>query len=174
LNRASSAAACGIALASVVTSARADTELPPEGSTRWGWEPPANPAKPAEHALFAEVGGAAGIYSLNYEYRPIPEFGARVGASFFPCLFNCQPAGLFPMSLHAIAGEGSHSFELGGGVMIATSDRKDGRLVYPEFGYRYERPDGGFLFRATMTPFFRISDLKFLIPWGGISFGTGW
>lgn len=38
-------------------------------------------------------------------------------------------------------------------------------------GYRFQRPQGGFVFRAGFTPFF---DQNEFLPFAGISFGYAW
>ena len=46
----------------------------------------------SRHAVFAELGGSALIYSINYEFRPTPVLGLRAGggpgASTLPPTFS--------------------------------------------------------------------------------------
>jgi hypothetical protein len=130
---------------------------------------------PSEHAAFIEAGGAAVLYSVNYEYRFIPELGLRAGISVVPlCIFRCTTVAILPVSINGIVGEGNHHFEYGAGFTYVTLDDDDARFVFPELGYRYENPSGGFLFRATFTPLVRLRKPKDVLPWGGVSFGYGW
>ncbi len=133
------------------------------------------PAREAPSAVYLELGGSAVAYSINYEHRFVPELGLRAGAGVFPlCVFHCETVVVLPLSIQAIVGEGNHHFEVGGGVTITTLRDKDARFAIPEIGYRYEKPDGGFLFRALFTPLFRLNDLKDVTPWAGLSFGYAW
>ncbi len=134
------------------------------------------PRPEAPSAVFFELGGAALAYSANYEHRFIPELGLRVGLGVVPvCIFKCGTLVIVPFSMHAILmTEGRHHIELGAGATVVLIDDDDGRFAFPEIGYRYERPDGGFLFRAVFTPMFRINKVRDFLPWGGVSFGYGW
>jgi len=139
-------------------------------------EPPAPavaaPPRDPHHALYVEAAGAALLYSVNYEYRPIPELGGRVGFSAIPlCLFGkCNLYVGGPLAVTAYIGKGSHHLELGGGVTLFVGD-DDSRFVVPELGYRYEPPGGGLVLRAMFTPLFRMNDVKDWLPWGGVTAG---
>jgi hypothetical protein len=131
---------------------------------------------PSQHAAYVEAGGAAVLYSVNYEYRIIPELGLRAGVGVVPvCMFHaCSTWVILPFSINGLVGEGSHHFEYGAGFTYVTVNDDDARFVFPELGYRYENPSGGFVFRATLTPLFRMRDPKDVVPLGGVSFGYGW
>jgi hypothetical protein len=132
--------------------------------------------RPAEHGMYVEAGGAAVLYSLNYEYRIIPELGMRAGMSVVPlCLFgSCTTVAVVPVSMHGIVGDGDHHLECGAGFTLITLRDDDARFAFAELGYLYEKPSGGFLFRATFTPLFRLKKLSDVLPWAGVSFGYGW
>jgi hypothetical protein len=130
------------------------------------------PPEPPQHAFFVEIGGAALAYSLNYEYRPIPDFGMRIGASVIPlCIFgSCELLIGSPVTLGTYFGTGSHHMELGGGATVFLGD-DDARFAYPQAGYRYEPADGGFVFRAMFSVLVRINKPKDVLPWLGLSTG---
>jgi hypothetical protein len=149
----------------------------------------------AQNAIYAEIGGNSGWYSLNYERFIMPDAAIRVGVSYMsvsatagsgqnmgsanatwatlPLMFNY-------LGLHA----GSHALELGGGVNMmyfsgsaATFDATAmSSGVIPvgalTVGYRFSNPEGGFVFRAGYTPLiFVTTEQKEIFHWGGMSFG---
>jgi hypothetical protein len=72
--------------------------------------------------------------------------------------------------------------ELGGGVTLVVGDRQDFWAVYDDeqvsdafltgiIGYRYQKPLGGFQFRAVLTPV--VGDGTAAL-WAGVSFGYAW
>jgi len=81
-----------------------------------------------------------------------------------------------------LLGKAPHKFEMGlGGVlfyasadasMVGSSDKHSGSLLMgtATAGYRYSPYDGGFVFRAGVTPLFGHG---FFLPWLGVSFGFG-
>jgi hypothetical protein len=130
---------------------------------------------PSEHATYVEAGGPGVLYSFNYEYRPMPELGLRAGASvLYICIFSCTTFAIVPLSINGLVGEGRHHFEYGAGAALTTLQDRDAQFFFPEVGYRYENPSGGFLFRAMFTPLVRMRKPKDIVPWGGVSFGYGW
>jgi hypothetical protein len=134
------------------------------------------PPREAENAIFFELGGAALVYSVNYEHRFIPELGLRAGAGVVPlCIFDsCESFVVVPVSMYGIIGEGSHRLELGGGFTVTSLHDNDAQFAVPDIAYRYERREGGLQFRAAFTPMFRLRRLSEAFPWGGVSFGYGW
>lgn len=139
---------------------------------------PAGELWPAEdfrplHSAYVEVGGAALVYSFNYDLRFDEAMSARAGISVLPaCLFSsCIALPIVPLSIHGFAGEGAHLFEYGGGATFVLIDDDDARFLVPALGYRYQQPEGGFLFRATAMGLFRMNDESDAIPFAGLSFG---
>ncbi len=160
-------------------------------------------APPAPNSLYAELWGNGLIYSLNYDRLFSNAIGARVGVSYTaPEMVSLTT---FPVMGYYLIGLGSggSKLELGLGLTLilqpenqATSfigqphDKIRGNSVLgtATLGYRYQRADGGFIFRIGYTPFFGIfSGEKEFVPyvptqyednfrfmnWAGISFGYG-
>ncbi len=132
---------------------------------------------------FVEAAGSGGFASVNLELRTVAAFRLRAGGGLLLLAPTIPLTGTFSI------GRGYSSLEVGGGATLAffpDSTRKSGILVDEIFdalttgaglgtvvlpsgviGYRYEKPDG-FLFRATLTPFFPDGHL---LVWAGISLG---
>ena len=151
-------------------------------------------AAPAQNALYAELGGNSGWYSLNYERFLKPDMAIRVGLSYMSVTAtagsgmdsasaNATWATLPVMFEYLGVHAGSHALELGGGVNFmyfsgsaATFDATAmSSGVIPvgtaTIGYRYSNPEGGFVFRAGYTPLiFVTTEQKEIFHWGGMSF----
>lgn len=132
---------------------------------------------------FVEAGGNSGSISLNLDVRAFSSVRLRAGAG----LLSIWPA--FPFTATLTLGRGSHSLEVGGGATVIVFPPKgesSGSLAqdFAELfllgegigtvvvgtgvlGYRHEQP-GGFLFRATLTPFIDEGNVTL---WGGLTIG---
>ncbi len=145
-------------------------------------------AQKAAKTAYAELGGA-GVASLNYDMRLMKKndgLGFRVGVGGFAIDdgFSKTTAFFVPLGLNYLLGkDDKHYFELGAGATIVSLKDKISDPYYQSsddgkfnstfghlyFGYRIQPKDGGFLFRAGLTPVF---GKGFFIPyWAGISFG---
>jgi hypothetical protein len=151
--------------------------------------------KPAQNALYAELGGNSGWYSLNYERYLRPDAAIRVGFSYMSItasagtgMNNASASATWatlPIMFDYLGlSSGGHTLELGAGVNMmyfgGTSATFDATAmssgVIPvgtaTIGYRYSAPSGGFVFRAGYTPlFFVTTETKQVFHWGGMSFG---
>jgi hypothetical protein len=134
-------------------------------------------------SVFFEVLGAGGTYSFNYDTRfqnTLNGLGGRVGVSYLAVDGN----GLFtaPVMLNYLLGKNGKYFEMGLGatyVGFNANDRgqndevlfidSDGFFGTMNFGYRKQPVDGGFMFRAGVTPIFNKNN--FIPYYGYISFG---
>lgn len=135
------------------------------------------------NSVFAELGGSAGLISLNFDKRfsKSPEgFGLRIGAGYMAWqdteIFN------FPILVNYLAGNNGKYFELGFGPTIGyaqeRSEPNDPDLSFEPYlslfcsvniGYRYQPLNGGFNFRAGISPVINFNDV---IPfWPYLSFG---
>jgi hypothetical protein len=160
-------------------------------------------APPAPNSLYAEAMGNGLVYSLNYDRLFSSTIGARIGVSYAaPEMVSLTT---FPVKVYYLIGLGSggSKLELGLGLTVILQPEKqattfvgqphdkvrgNGVLGSATMGYRYQRAEGGFIFRVGFTPFFgmfshekdfvpyvpRIYEDHFhLFPWGGISVGYG-
>ena len=135
--------------------------------------------KEARNTFFVELLGNAGIYSLNYERFFTPQLGIRVGGMYFETMDEGDhiTVGLFPVMGTWLLGQGNSHFEVGAGVGfgtagIETTDFGDdlASTVYgtATLGYRYQKPEGGVMFRAGFTPVVAEGGV---FPWVGASVG---
>jgi hypothetical protein len=134
-------------------------------------------------AVYAEIGGP-GLASANYDMRFSPNedgFGGRIGVGGFSLSdgFGSR-ASLFtvPLGLNYLLGkDGKNYFEIGAGFTYIGGSSKDDfssekfSSSFGNFtiGYRLAPANGGFMFKAQITPVFGSG---FFIPYyGGLGFG---
>jgi hypothetical protein len=124
-----------------------------------------------KNAVFLELLGNGYYYSLNYEREFGRQFVFRIGGSLTKYTF------IMPVTLGRFFGSGKHHFELAAGFDFANYDNDDGRengLGLTGFiGYRFQKPDGKFLFRIGATPLYIFDEDSLInfLPTGGVSFG---
>jgi hypothetical protein len=140
-------------------------------------------AQTAAKSVYFELGGA-GLASINYDMRLQKKedgLGFKVGIGGF----NVDGVGaLFvPLGLNYLLGKDERNyFEVGAGVTIVSitdsysningttsNDRFSTTFGHAYFGYRLQPKNGGFLFRAGITPIF--NKYGFIPYYAGISFG---
>ena len=136
----------------------------------------------APNAVYFELFGNGLLYSLNYDRLLTPKIAARVGFMGLAAADDSSSAGVIatPLMVSYLFGEGNSHFETGIGVMLAAGGVESvegfedesfcGAVGTATLGYRYQRPGGGFVFRAGVTPMFNTSNVA---PWFGISLGYG-
>lgn len=140
----------------------------------------------SRNAAYGEIGGSGIIPTVNYERRFNEHWYGRVGlgVAFTYTEDDSDAAFAIPMTVSWVNRPASnHHLELGGGITVVAGDRQD-LFDYgnndEEFstvsmtgivGYRYQKPDGGFLFRAAFTP---VAGGGYILPWAGVSFGYAW
>jgi hypothetical protein len=124
------------------------------------------------NTFFAEILGSGYLYSINYEREFKNQFVGRIGFSTFESDF------VVPFTLGKFFGKKSHHFEISAGfdfVNYHSSDegRDNGIALTGFLGYRFQKPDNRFQFRAGFTPIYVPNDVLGIqfIPSGGISFG---
>jgi len=133
--------------------------------------------------VFVEVLGNGLIYSVNYDTRFSQRFdglGGRAGIGYIA--IDGTRITTMPFLLNYLLGKEKHFFEIGiGTTLLAASD--DSGSVGPvgsrergsafvgtmSLGYRLEPTDGGFMFRAGITPLFDTG--AFWPLWPQVSFG---
>ena len=135
-------------------------------------------AQTAAKSVYFELGGA-GLASINYDMRLQKKdggLGFKVGVGGFS--IDGVGALLVPIGLnYLISKDERNYFEVGAGVTIVSitetynneSDNFSTTFGHAYFGYRLQPKNGGFIFRAGITPIFREN---FFFPyWAGISLG---
>ncbi len=123
---------------------------------------------PVQSNVFFEALGPGGVFSVNYEARfssdpNYPGLGIRAGLSYT----QISPVSLFtvPVQVNYLFGHDEKYFEVGGGATYATASFTDisdsnnsasgGTVIGTlTFGYRKQPVDGGFMFRAGVSPVF--------------------
>lgn len=139
-------------------------------------------AQTAAKVVFFELGGP-GLASVNYDMRFTKSesgIGGRVGIGGFSLgSKSFRTTAIFiPVGLNYIMGkDGRHYFEFGGGITpvfvndnnVVNSDKFKSTFGHINIGYRLQPKEGGFFFRAGITPIF---NKDFFWPYyGGVSFG---
>lgn len=145
----------------------------------------------ASNAFFLELGGNAGLYSVNYE-RVLPSNVAlRAGLSYMSLSAtsgsaeaNVSSLGIPVTFSYLGLGSGSAKFELGAGALFQRfsgssswgfgNEVEAGAFVpLATFigGLRLAPAGGGFNFKLAFTPLWH-PDVGFF-PWGGMGLGVG-
>lgn len=146
--------------------------------------------EPSHAAMYVEAGGSGLLYSVNYEARLVGMVNGRIGFMAVNQPVNDGTSQidvgvlLVPVMANVLVGSGSHRLELGAGPLLGVAGTGVNRLsrggahvsvqdfqvsgLTSAIGYRYHPVSGGFLFRATATPFYSGSEAQ---VWGGISIG---
>jgi hypothetical protein len=130
----------------------------------------------ANNAIYLELGGNGLIYSLNYDYRFNTDWSARAGVMYLP--IEDVTLTIVPIIANYLYGN-NHMLEIGAGIAYVgisfeTDDDEffsfsgSGVVGTGTFGYRYQKVDGGFVFRAGITPIFGAGGF---LPWAGLSLG---
>lgn len=137
----------------------------------------------SHNTLYMELFGNGLTYSLNYDMRfsGKPDgLGGRVGIGYFA--IDGISLATVPLMVNYLMGKNGKYFEVGAGATyLSAADRQNsnptgspinrgtGWLGSLSFGYRSQPIDGGFLFRAGLTPFFDRS--SFMPFWPQVSVG---
>ncbi len=135
----------------------------------------------ARNTVYLEVFGQGLFNSLSYDRILFPEFrvkhSATIGLTFIPPISYMQVVAV-PVSYNFIFGQRNHHLELGLGFtpmifkeigiqssfyvedqqgnQVLKNEKFDNVNLFfyltPKIGYRFQKPEGGFFFRATLTP----------------------
>lgn len=131
----------------------------------------------AAKSIHFEIGGP-GLASFNFDTRFGPKedgIGGRLGIGGFA--IDGESVIFVPVGVNYLLGKDTKNyFELGAGVtpVFVSADLADGDTFSSTFGhllfgYRMQPQDGGFTFRAFISPVF--GDGFFIPYYGGVSFG---
>lgn len=152
--------------------------------------PAVSQSEEARTALYLEILGNGGLYSINVERKLTSKFFGRVGVGSWSTEggYGDETFVTFPVMGNFLFGEGANRLELGAGLMVGWSssksvfgegnDRNQGIFsLTAVVGYRYQKPGGGFMGRIGLTPFVDLSgnedpylDSGFYLS-GGVSVG---
>ena len=139
-------------------------------------------------SVYLEIGGTAGLWSLNYD-RELWEINenfrlhARAGLGMYS-EFNGAgfPDVIIPISNMVLLGEGTHRVEAGGGITYYNwtlrdalkpdgFSRRSDLLGHLILGYRFQKLEGGLMFRVTYTPVIINDSNNPFEHWAGGSIG---
>jgi len=135
-------------------------------------------------SVYFELLGAGLTYSFNYDSRfqnTLNGLGGRVGVSYLSADGNSIFTA--PIMLNYLLGKHGKYFEMGVGATFVNFDsnkanNSNNEILFVEssgvygnmvFGYRKQPVDGGFMFRAGISPIFNANN--FLPYYGYISLG---
>lgn len=144
---------------------------------------------PAKTAIFIELGGNAGLYSLNidriYFYKEKIKISARVGCAINMNSIYYEP--IIVLENNFILFKNPHHLELGlGGTLQRRFNEKPNQPDFYQWenilfsvwrcGYRYQKQDDGLFFRGAITPIIMSKDALGFHPdyfqlWAGFSIG---
>jgi len=142
----------------------------------------------ARNAVYLELLGNGGLYSVNFEHILHDTLALRVGFATWnsPAIFyDGTPPDRFttvPVTVSYLLGGGERKLELGGGVTFgrATRDRfaSDRRnfsfsSLTGIIGYRSQPLGRGYLFRAGVTPFYSFDQGDDAYPDPGFTLSAG-
>lgn len=141
----------------------------------------------AKTSFYLELLGNGGPYSLNFEQYLFSNINGRVGFASWTNEVDFGEESFFtiPIMANALFGEKNSKLELGAGVMLGRKSFKPTSSLGEEerkesisnltgvIGYRYQRPAGGIIFRAGLTPFLALGDEEDPYPDNGFSLSGG-
>ena len=126
--------------------------------------------------LYLELGGSAGLGSLNYEKEfaiiKKSKLSLRTGLGIAPIDKNNGFGLVFPLMINSIIGENKNKLELGIGQGITITTKGNFFLLTTlNLGYRYQHPEKKIFYRITYAPL-----VSYLVDfqwqhWFGISIG---
>ena len=131
------------------------------------------------NTIYFELLGNGLLYSLNYDRMVTDNISVRAGyGGLTVSQMRADPTGfgiitedvkitMIPVLANYLRGEGNHKLEMGAGVVLVSVDwtgtmeelgsfslGADGAIPTGNFGYRYQKSEGGFFFKASLCPFF--------------------
>ena len=123
-----------------------------------------------KNAIYFELFGNGGLYSINYERNIHRNIYCRIGYSSFQTSdiidrVNTGRITTVPVLVSFLSGHIKHHFEIGGGLLLGK--KREGTVSNPIcditsfIGYRYQALLKGFLFRAGITPLVSVTDANY-------------
>jgi hypothetical protein len=151
---------------------------------------------PERNVVYAEIGGAGGIFSVNYERLAEQGIYLRGGAGFWGLtnldnvreeITNVIAGATRRYDISDLLGQGEGRIAEAGFAVVAGTYKRtrydatevDGTYasLVPTIGLRVEPPAGGFTYRITFTPLIPFVNRASAFPrstpilWGGLSIG---
>ena len=144
---------------------------------------------PAKNSIFVELGGNAGVFSLNidriYYYKPTFKISARFGAAVDMNHIYFEPIAVIENNF--IFFKNPHHLEMGLGATLKRryNEKISGNNDYfwenilfgvTRIGYRFQKQDDGVFIRAALTPVVTSNDAlgfhaNYFQLWAGASIG---
>lgn len=144
---------------------------------------------PAKNAAFIELGGNAGLYSLNFDriyyYKDKLKLSGRLG--FAPHFNGIYIEQEYVIENNFILFKNPHHLEFGLGATVQRRYNERPGQIDTYFwenilfsvwrcGYRFQRQDDGYFFRVGLTPVIMSHDEEgfhsnYFQFWAGVSFG---
>ncbi len=148
-----------------------------------------------KNSVYLELGGTGGVYSICYDrlfdIKEKKKNSFSIGLSYLQGVIYEKDLRIFalPFSRNTIY---FRYLEIGlgitptliaeikpayqhGSVVGSYTELEPLLFLSPKLGFRYQKNDGGFFFRAALTPMFSLISNSFLYrsvyPWAGLSFG---
>ena len=128
------------------------------------------------NTIYLELLGNGLLYSINYDRMVTDNISVRAGYGGLTVSNMTVSSGvivtedikitLIPVLANYLRGEGNHKLEIGGGIVLVSFDYTgnvadvdfslgaDGSIPTANLGYRYQKSEGGFFFKASLCPFF--------------------
>jgi hypothetical protein len=144
---------------------------------------------PAKNAVFIELGGNSGLYSVNFDkiyyYKKSLKLSGRLG--FSPHFNGIYIEQSYVAEQNFILFKNSHHLEIGFGLTVQR--RYNEQIHWPQHffwenilfsvwrcGYRYQKQDGGLFARVALTPALMSKDAEgfhanYFQFWAGASIG---
>lgn len=128
-----------------------------------------------QNAIYFELLGNGGFYSVNYEKNIIDNFDLRIGAGYSDILYELW---MFPVMINYHTDD-RFSPEVGLGIVAGKINSKlfcgekgtaSGYALTSSLGVRYQAQSSGFILRLCATPLYN-PDTKWSSFWGGLSVG---
>ena len=139
--------------------------------------------KTSKNAIYIELAGPGVLYSVNYEHHLTKNLSIRTGFSIWSIdsldLMAIQIKNLkfrsFPLMVNYLIGKGASHLELGLGIQptflkgdfdtfyfIRANDSGKGKSILglSTIGYRYQKVEGGLIFRIGISPAFNSSGVN--------------
>ncbi|MFZ6051032.1 hypothetical protein [Halocola ammonii] len=138
------------------------------------------------NSVQAELFGHGLFYSASFEKIILNgqriKTSAQLGAAVYPSSIDIRGNFWAPVLLNEIISFGNHHAEIGGGFLlinepvtsptIRESDSKEWNpMATARIGYRYQKPDGRWIFRLAFTPIIEEWRTDMIHPSGGVAVG---